>query len=85
MSEIVQGKAPGGKIPADTLIAVQQSLAAAGVPVRYYQLDAFWYYAQGPDWKLCAEDWIPEPQLFPNGLAALSRSMASPLEKDGMG
>ena len=85
MSEIVQGKAPGGKIPADTLIAVQQSLAAAGVPVRYYQLDAFWYYAQGPDWKLCAEDWIPEPQLFPNGLAALSRSMASPLQKDGMG
>lgn len=81
----MQGEAPGGKIPADTLIAVQKSLAAAGVPVRYYQLDAFWYYAQGPDWKLCAEDWIPEPQLFPNGLAALSRSMSSPLQKDGMG
>ena len=81
----MQGKAPGGKIPADTLVDVQKSLAKAGVPVRYYQLDAFWYYAQGPDWKLCAEDWIPEPQLFPNGLASLSRSMASPLQKDGMG
>ena len=81
----MQGQAPGGKIPAETLIAVQQSLAEAGVPVRYYQLDAFWYYAQGPDWKLCAEDWTPERQLFPNGLAALSRSMASPLQKDGMG
>lgn len=85
VSQIVAGAAPGGKLPADTLIANQQALAAADIPVRYYQLDAFWYYAQGPDWKLCAKDWIPEPQLFPNGLLNMSKAMASPLEPDGMG
>lgn len=63
VSQIVDGKAPGGKLPSDTLIAVQKALAAADVPVRYYQFDAYWYYAQGPDWKLCAKDWIPEPHV----------------------
>ena len=80
----MRGKAPGGKLPADTLVAVQQSLAAA-VPVRYYQLDAFWYYTQGPNWKLCAKDWVAEPRLFPSGLLNMSRVMASALEPQGMG
>ena len=83
--EIVAGKGPGGQIPSATLVAVQRAIAARGVPVRYYQLDAFWYYAQGPNWLLCAKDWVPEPQLFPQGLRNLSAAMASPLEPGGMG
>ena len=41
VSQIVDGKAPGGKLPEDMMVAVQQALAAENIPVRYYQLDAF--------------------------------------------
>jgi hypothetical protein len=48
----------------ETLVAVADGLAAAGVPVRYLNLDS-WWYSKGLD--LGTKEWAPIPGLFPSG------------------
>eukprot|EP00729_Bicosta_minor_P007972 gene7972-15212_t len=50
---------------------------SVSLPVKYYQLDAYWYACDG--WNACIEDFAPHPGYFPNGLAALSKTLGAPL------
>lgn len=50
---------------------------SVSLPVKYYQLDAYWYACDG--WNACIEDFAPHPGYFPNGLAALSKALGAPL------
>ena len=43
-SQLAAGEGPGGEIPGRMMIDVQKKLDEQKVPVRYYQLDAYWYH-----------------------------------------
>jgi len=55
--------APGSTYQ-ETLVGVAEGLAQMGVPVRYLNLDS-WWYSKGLD--LGTRDWSPLPGLFPDG------------------
>lgn len=43
--------------PETSLRALDAAFASAGVPVQYYQLDAWWYACTG--WNACMQCWAP--------------------------
>jgi hypothetical protein len=53
-----------GSIYEETLVGVAEGLAQVGVPVRYLNLDS-WWYSKGVD--LGTRDWSPLPGFFPAG------------------
>jgi hypothetical protein len=55
--------APGSTYE-ETLVGVAEGLAQVGVPVRYLNLDS-WWYSKGVD--LGTRDWSPLPGFFPAG------------------
>ena len=50
------------------IIAAVRGLRRANVPVRYVQLDPWWFRAQA--------HWDPDPSAFPSGLQSFSRALA---------
>ena len=58
----------------------QEKLAAIarrlkGSEARYLVIDAGWYKTLTSDWCYGHGDWVPSPQLFPNGLEAVAREI----------
>ena len=53
------------------------SLAQAmkGSQAKYLVIDAGWYKSAETDWNSGHGDWIPSPQLFPDGLAAAAATI----------
>jgi alpha-galactosidase len=47
----------------------------AGTPVKYLVIDAGWYKTPNGDWGNGHGDWVPSPELFPNGLAATAAAI----------
>lgn len=66
----------------DTLLAVKADADARGVPYGYMQLDSWWYY-QAPGGGLGSQGglvrWEPQPEMFPEGLAAFRHRLGLPL------
>jgi len=56
-----------------------QALRKAGVAVGSVQLDPYWYPDGDHLTGNCAVEWQPRPDLFPQGLPALSKAMGAPL------
>jgi hypothetical protein len=66
----------------DTLLALKADMDSAGIPIRYMQLDSWWYFKDGtaglwPPAGLVL--WEPRPELFPDGLAAFQVALGLPL------
>ena len=45
--------------PEDSLRAVDTAMAAAEIPIRYYQLDAWWYKTNEDQNIACCQDFVP--------------------------
>lgn len=65
-----------------TLLAVRDDAVERGIPYGYFQIDSWWYYkVEGGltnPW-LGLIRWQPQPQMFPEGLAAFQRKLGLPL------
>jgi len=72
---------------AGTLLAVRDEFASKGFPLGYLQLDSWWYpKGTANTWQGDATNdrggvnqYIPDPTLFPNGLAAFQQQLGLPL------
>lgn len=72
---------------AGTLLAVRDDFASHGFPLGYVQLDSWWYPKGVADnWQGDANNnrgglnqFVAEPSLFPNGLAAFQQQLGLPL------
>ena len=40
---------------------------------KYFVIDAGWYRAENGNWDLNQGEWMPSPELFPNGIAATAK------------
>ena len=64
--------------PQDVLLALNDELEDKGLPVAYYQLDAYWYDLEiAPGY--CIVNWTAVPDQFPRGLSWLSMQLRKPL------
>lgn len=52
----------------DQIVAMADRLQGSGV--RYLVIDAGWYKTEGTSWYLSQGEWKPNPNLYPQGLAA---------------
>jgi hypothetical protein len=71
-----------GMNEAETLLAVKQEAEARAIPLRYVQIDSWWYFKDGtaglwPPAGLIL--WEPRPEVFPEGLAAFHEALGLPL------
>ena len=57
----------------EDLVAMADKLQGSGV--KYLVIDAGWYKGDEGVWHLGQGDWIPNPHLFPNGLAATAQAI----------
>jgi len=70
-----------------TMLAVRDEFAAKGLPLGYLQLDSWWYpKGTANTWQGDASNdrggvnqYIPDPTLFPGGLAAFRQQLGLPL------
>ena len=62
--------------PERKVLELAQYYREQGVPIGYYQLDAFWYQCDG--WNACIQNFEPRPNYFPSGLGKLSASTGVP-------
>lgn len=70
-----------GKNFEETLLAVKDEADELGIPYGYFQIDSQWYY-RGPDTttrKGGLYKWEPNPECFPDGLAAFRERLGLPL------
>lgn len=64
--------------PQDVLLALKRELEGKGLPIAYWQLDAYWYKLEiAPG--CCIVDWQAVPDQFPRGLAWLSKQLDAPM------
>lgn len=54
----------------DTLLMLNRKFDEFGLPVKYVEVDSWWYY-KGED--LGVSNWTELPDIFPNGLDAIRR------------
>ena len=67
---------------ADTLLAVKADADDRSIPISYLQLDSWWYFKAGSGTNLAAGGlvrWEPQPEMFPDGLAAFQQQIDLPL------
>lgn len=57
----------------DSMVAVADRLR--GSPVRYLVIDAGWYAPLNGEWSSAQGDWIPNPTLYPHGLASTTAAL----------
>eukprot|EP00054_Salpingoeca_dolichothecata_P014978 m.85361 g.85361 ORF g.85361 m.85361 type:complete len:885 (+) comp21264_c0_seq1:72-2726(+) len=74
----------GNTLNESTAIQIFKALNQSQVPVKYLQLDPYWYYHHYPNdpddhCGIGATVWNPLPSLFPNGLKHLSDAIGVPL------
>jgi hypothetical protein len=70
-----------GKNFEGTLLAVKDEAGKLGIPYGYFQIDSQWYF-RGPDTttrKGGLYKWEPNPEYFPDGLAAFRQRLGLPL------
>lgn len=64
----------------ETLLAVRDDADERGIPYGYFQIDSWWYFK---DKGLLSPGglirWEPQPEMFPDGLAAFSHELGLPL------
>ena len=60
----------------EVVVAVQQSLDAAGVPIGYWQWDDWWYPGK-PVYVWCVSNWSMVKDQFPSGLAGVRAKLSS--------
>jgi hypothetical protein len=65
----------------DTLLEVQRAAKAMGVHFGYFQLDSWWYIKESGTGLLAGGlvEWVPQPQMFPDGLRAFHEALGLPL------
>ncbi len=68
-------KPESDKTFADTFIDLAADFRQRAIPVRYYQLDSWWYH-KGPDEGVSL--WQPRADVFPDGIAHLHKALALP-------
>lgn len=69
-----------GSTPEALLLRAVGSLRAARVPVRYIQLDDWWYVGTVHEGAVaCVSNWSARPDWFPHGLRGLSERAGVPL------
>lgn len=61
------------------LVAAVQKMVADGVPIRYVQMDDWWYRGHKAVFVNCATKWVAKNNLFPGGMAGLSHDLSLPL------
>ncbi len=60
-----------GNPTAENIMAIADRIAGLGF--GYFVIDAGWYRTETADWWECNGDWIPNAQMFPQGLSAVTR------------
>eukprot|EP00041_Stephanoeca_diplocostata_P024395 m.617139 g.617139 ORF g.617139 m.617139 type:complete len:972 (-) comp22517_c4_seq1:103-3018(-) len=60
------------------LSATAKDLHQADVPIRYWQMDDWWYPGDPKVWVNCVEEWKLIEQYFPSGLAGLNKELGVP-------
>jgi hypothetical protein len=65
----------------ETILSVKKYHVSIGVPVRYYELDSWWYYKEhnstGEHGGI--KFYEPRPDIFPNGLNYVQQKLSTPL------
>ena len=64
--------------PQDVLLALKAELDGKGLPMAYFQLDAYWYKLEIKP-GCCVVNWTATPSQFPHGLAWLAERLQAPL------
>lgn len=73
-------KTEEGKNEEETLLAVKEEADALGIPYGYMQLDSWWYFKEaGTFAPQGLIRWEPQPEMFPEGLAAFQKKLGLPL------
>ena len=69
-----------GMTEEETLLAVKADADERGIPYGYFQIDSWWYFKEPgfitPGGLI---RWEPQPQMFPDGLAAFQQRLGLPL------
>ncbi|CAG0917820.1 unnamed protein product [Notodromas monacha] len=60
----------------DTMVAVVDYYRQIGVPIRYLQIDSWWYFKGQYDGVM---NWTAKPDVFPYGLQTLHRDIDMPI------
>lgn len=60
---------PSEKIVSQTLSVLRKHA------VKYYVIDAGWYYSKDPDFNRCLGDWVVNWKTFPNGLKRITEEI----------
>jgi len=63
-----------GKNYEDTMVDVYNYITSINLPVHYYQFDSWWYYRGKTNGLVL---WEPKPDIFPNGMKALTSQMGN--------
>lgn len=73
-------KTEGDRNEQDTLLDVKADADARGIPYGYFQLDSWWYFKEPrPGHPGGLVEWAPQPEMFPDGLAAFQERLGLPL------
>jgi alpha-galactosidase len=62
-----------GKPTHDSMVKIADQLQ--GSPIRYLVIDAGWYAPLNGQWSSAQGDWIPNPIIYPQGLAATAQAI----------
>ena len=57
----------------DRVVELAKRLQDSGA--KYFVIDAGWYRGDGGDWFISQGEWVPNPNLFPQGIAATAAAI----------
>ena len=57
----------------DLVVGLAKRLQDSGA--KYFVIDAGWYRGNGGDWSITQGEWTPNPNLFPQGIAATAAAI----------
>ena len=57
----------------DRIVSIAKSLKGLGA--KYFVIDAGWYQSDGTTWEISQGEWMPSPNLFPQGIAATAAAI----------
>jgi len=60
----------------ETMLLIKQYYEEEGVPIRYYQLDSWWYYKDQHD---AVTVWTARPDIFPSSMTGFVKQLQDPL------
>jgi len=60
----------------ETMFLIKQYYEQQGLPIRYFQLDSWWYYKDAHD---AVTVWVARPDIFPSTMTGFVNNFQSPL------